>query len=213
MRPAARLASFGALLTCLAGAAHAGEQEWRFDVYLEDKPIGRQSFRLTDDGKQQRMLIEASFDVKILFFTAYSYRHRNEELWEDGCLKRIRSTTDDNGESFRVDGEDNGAGFVVTTKSGRTELGGCVRSFAYWNPELLDAERLLNSQTGEYEAANLTLEADKVLTTAGKALPATRYLLRGDKFRIELWYSPGGDWIALESASKGGRKLRYVRSD
>jgi hypothetical protein len=203
MRLAALLATLTTTLACLAGAAFADDREWRFDVYLEDKPIGQQSFRLIDEGTRQRVIIEASFDVKFLFFTAYSYRHQNEELWEDGCLKRIRSSTDDNGESFRLDGEDRGANFVTTTKSRRTELGDCVRSFAYWNPELLEADRLLNSQTGEYEAATLTLQADE----------AKHYLLRGDKFRIELWYSPDGDWIALESASKGGRKLRYVRSN
>jgi len=101
----------------------------------------------------------------------------------------------------------------VTTRTGRVELGECVRSFAYWNPELLKADRLLNSQTGDSEAATLTLEADTTLTTGSGGVPAKRYLLRGEKFRIELWYSPDGDWLALESATKGGRKLRYVRSN
>ena len=42
---------------------------------------------------------------------------------------------------------------------------------------------------------------------------ARRLVLEGPELRIDLWYSPDDDWLALESASKGGRKLRYVRAD
>ena len=213
MKPIKAIASAAIMLAGLAQGAQARDRSWRFDVFLEDKPIGQQSFRLTEEGDRQRLVIDASFDVKILFFTVYAYRHHNEERWQNGCLARIRSTTDDNGESFRVEGEAHGAKFLVTTNAGRAELGACVRSFAYWNPKLLESTKLLNSQTGEHEPATLTLVGEETLIEDGKRVAATRYSLQGEKFRLELWYSPEGDWLALESSSKGGRKLRYVLAD
>jgi len=198
-----------ALVPALAGASDV--REWRFNVLLNDKPIGSQVFRLTHDGSEARMDIEASFDVKILFFTAYSYRHSNEEIWQGGCLQSIRSTTDDNGKPFHVLGEREGDGFVVDTGGTRETLPTCVRSFAYWNPDYLRSAKLLNSQTGDYEPVTVTNGGKDVLEFRGKRVQARRLSLKGPKFDIALWYSPENDWLALESSSKGGRTLRYVR--
>lgn len=198
------------LLAATATAAVAEEREWRFQVFLEDRPIGQHVFRLSGTRGRQRLVTEASFDVKFLFFTAYSYRHRNEEVWEDGCLKQLQSTTDDNGRLFRVNAVSRADGFVVETPQAKEELGECVRSFAYWNPDYLRAPRLLNSQTGDYEPVALRLIGEDTIAAGGAARPARRYALEGPGFRIDLWYSEEDRWLGLESASKGGRKLRYV---
>jgi hypothetical protein len=205
-----------ALLLASAGVAAATEpreREWRFEVFLEDKPIGEQVFRLREEGGRARLLTEASFDVKVLFFTAYTNRHRNEEIWKDGCLERIESTTDDNGAPFRLHGRVAGEGFVVETEKFSTTLPSCVRSFAYWNVDyLMRAPKLLNSQTGEYETVTVRSLGEERLDVRGAPRPTRRYALEGPKLRIDLWYSLDNDWLALESASKGGRRLRYVRA-
>jgi hypothetical protein len=203
---------FALLLLGLPAVAHAAEvREWRFDVLLEDRPIGSQVFRLTEDGPDAQMDIEASFDVKILFFNAYSYRHQNQEVWQNDCLLSIRSTTDDNGKPFRVRGERESEGFVVDTGKVREILPSCVRSFAYWNPAYLRSANLLNSQTGEYEPVRVTDAGGDVLEFRGTQTKARRVSLKGPEFDIVLWYSSANDWLALESSSKGGRRLRYVR--
>ena len=192
--------------------ALAGEpREWAFNVFLGDKPIGSQVFQLTDDGGEKRVSIQADFDVRILFFTAYSYRHKNEEVWRDGCLRRIESTTDDNGTAFRVLGVQREASFVVETGKSRVTLDDCVWSFAYWDEDFLSQRKLLNSQTGEYEAVSATLVGEETVDYRGRPTRARRWTLAGPKFRIDLWYSPEREWLALESESKGGRRLRYVR--
>jgi hypothetical protein len=199
-------------LVALAGECRGDQpQEWRFKVFLQDKPIGRQVFRLSHEGNRARLLTEAAFDVKVLFFTAYTYRHRAEEIWEDGCLERIESTTDDNGERFRLLGQAAKAGFQVETASFHATLPACVRSFAYWNVDYLNAPKLLNSQTGEYLDVEVRPLGEETLEVDGTRLPARRYALEGPELRIDLWYSLDDDWLALQSVSKGGRKLRYVR--
>jgi hypothetical protein len=203
-----------ALTLVLGGALGAGAsatREWRFDVFLGAKPIGTQVVQVTDEGTRKRVTTEARFDVNILFVNAYSYRHRNEEIWEGGCLASIESTTDDNGKPFRVKGTSGADGFAIETRTAHTTLPSCVRSFAYWNPDFLKAQRLLNAQTGEYEDVILRSLGDETLDVRGEPRPAHRYALEGPKLRIDLWYSPDDDWLALESSSKGGRTIRYVR--
>ena len=54
---------------------------WVFRVYLDDREIGFHEFSVTDRDGGQDVEISAEFDVKFLFFNAYSYDHRNLESW------------------------------------------------------------------------------------------------------------------------------------
>ena len=187
----------------------ANEQKrWDFQVFLEDKPIGYHQFSLQDNIVQST----AEFNIKFLFFNAYQYKHHNREVWESGCLREIQSETVDNGEQYSVDGYVDNNQFYLSTRVDRTELDGCVRSFAYWDPQLIDAPKLLNTQTGEYQQAILEHAGSTEFTRdSGMTITATRYVLRVAESEIELWYGPDNDWLALNSRIKGGRKLRYVR--
>lgn len=186
-------------------------EEWRFNVLLDGSPIGTQTFRRQRDGDESKVTIEATLDVKILFMTAYSYRHRDEEVWTGECLKSMNSTTDDNGSFFRVRASATAEGLLVETGQGRRTLDGCVDSFAYWDPNGLKSSHLLNSQTGEYEAVNLLELGEESVFFRGESVLARRLVISGEKIRIDLWYTAGNDWVALESTTKSGRKLYYQR--
>lgn len=215
MRRRSRFSSLVVLLRMLIGAHHASAGttgEWNFMVLLEGDPIGRQTFRIDDEGPRRRVSIEASMEVKLLFLTVYSYRHKNVEVWEDGCLASIESDTDDNGARFRIRGKREGDALAVDTGKAYVALPGCVRSFAYWDPEMLRQTRLLNSQTGEYQAVQLREAGEEVIAYRGGQQRARRVALEGPELHIDLWYSSADkDWLALESKSKNGRIIRYVR--
>jgi hypothetical protein len=212
MRPPLLLAAAAFALAVGATAARAdAPEEWRFDVLLDGSPIGSQTFRRDRDGETSRVTIDASFDVKFLFLTAYSYRHHHEEVWRGNCLASMESKTDDNGKLFRVSASATPEGFVVDNGGGAKTLPACVDSFAYWDPAELRASHLLNSQTGEYEAVRLEEHGEETLPFRGRDVPARRVALVGDKLHIDLWYTNSDEWLALESTTTSGRRLKYVR--
>ena len=186
-------------------------RDWRFEVLLDDKQIGYHDFNVTDDGQRQVLETEASFDVKFLFITAFRYRHQNTEVWNDGCLSSIAAATDNNGDLLEVDGRQVDDAFRLSRDSGEATLEDCVQTFAYWNPAILDAERLLNSQTGEYESVSVEFEGEDRITLDGSPVDALRYRLMAEAGDIKLWYSDDSArrWLALEAPAKGGRTLRY----
>ena len=196
-----------------AVADNAGSEpgrEWRFKVYLNDREIGYHSFRLADQGDEQHLTSEARFKVKILFFNAYRYEHVNSERWEGNCLERIEAATDVNGDAYSVLGSQVGDRFEVSTAQGNDTLKGCVKTFAYWNPEFLESSRLLNSQTGEYIDVDVAIVSEaETLNVKGQSVEATRYRLVAEGLEIDLWYSTNQEWLALESKLEKGRKLRY----
>lgn len=214
------LVCFGSAIILLVGAATASvtpavvyepefESEWKFAVYLDDSQIGHHIFQLAKREDSWLMTAEADFEVKFLVFTAYRYQHSNREVWRDSCLQEIESSTNANGTEFSVSGARDDSGFTMETDRFRDDLGDCVKTFAYWNPEFLKESRLLNSQTGELLPIRVDPAVEEVLTIKGRETPAMRYHLVAKGMELDIWYSTDRRWLALESKTKGGRKLRY----
>lgn len=185
------------------------EQVWRFQVYVNDRPVGVHEFRLQQQGEQQLLSSVAEFEYKLMFVTLYNYQHRNQEVWQDGCLASIDSSTDANGKDYAVTGKKGVDGFRVVAKQGSATLPDCVMSFAYWNPEFLRASRLLNTQDGDYLEVTVSDPAIEPLQVQGKEMLAQRYQLTAKKLELALWYSEQGAWLGLESIYDNGRTLRY----
>jgi hypothetical protein len=187
------------------------QHEWRFRVLLDDREIGFHDFRVSRSGREQRVEIDARFDVKFLFINAYRYRHQNVETWRDGCLSSIAASTDDNGEMLQVSGAPVTSGFGIDHHAGARILESqCVRSFAYWDLDLLSANRLLNAQTGDFLDVRVEDRGTETLQIGDSAVTARRYTLILPEGSIELWYGRDtGQWLALETRTEGGRLLRY----
>ena len=134
----------------VSDASFAASKQWNFEVLLDGKKIGYHSFLVKRQNNTTVLESQAEFNVKFLFFNAYSYTHKNVETWDGSCLTSISSNTDDNGKLYSVRGKRQEDRFLVTTGNDVSTLPTCPMSFAYWNPDMLDRPQLLNSQTGEY---------------------------------------------------------------
>ena len=122
--------------------------------------------------------------------------------------------TNSNGKQFDVVGELRDESFAVIHSRGNDVLDECVQSFAYWNPSILAAKRLLNSQTGEYENVEIRREASDLVMVGDTAVEAERYTLAAKGGDITLWYAREGyRWLKLEAPAKGGRRIRYLPTD
>jgi len=192
---------------------HTGAIEnWDFDVYLDDKKVGKHRFEVSEEGGVKQVQSEANFAVKILFISAYRYEHSAAERWTDNCLIELDAKTNANGKRVQVSGEQTSAGFVVQNGSKPVELPECVMTFAYWNSEFLDQPRLLNPQTGEYVNVVVEQAADEMLEVRGQKVVASRFQLTAEDVDLTLWYSDDDEWLALESVAEGGRIIRYKLS-
>lgn len=197
-------------LLLLAGptAALAATEAWNFRVLLDDREVGRHEFRLAAVGQQRELRSAAEFNVRLLFINAYSYLHEAVERWQGNCLQSLESRTDTNGKRTVVSAANRAGRLSVVRAKGRDEHAGCVMSFAYWNPEILNARALLNSQTGELVAVTITEQGAETIPVRGELRTATRHRISAEQLQIDLWYAEGR-WVALEALALGGRRLRY----
>jgi hypothetical protein len=176
--------------------AAAGDTHLDFEVSLDSRPVGTHRFDIlrAADGSQTVRSV-AEFEVKILGFIVYRYRHEATERWEQGCLVQIKSSTNDNGRALQVS---------------RVFRDGCVSSYAYWDPaRLLQQRELLNPQTGEFDPVQIESLGEETLVVRGAPVLADRYRLSNGKLVIDLWYSKAGEWLQLDSTTPSNRKLHY----
>jgi hypothetical protein len=203
------------LLTATVATASTGPQveTLSFDVLLNDKPIGSHTFVIRDEPDRTVVRSQARFDVEVLFVPVYSYRHSNVEVWRDGCLRRIDSETDSNGDRYRINGELGDDGFRVATLSeNRRYDDSCVMSFAYWNKRMLGQQKLLNAQTGELIDVDVSALGRRTLALPGGSVDTNAFRVTSADGEVDilLHYSRDGDrWLALESTLQNGRVMRY----
>jgi hypothetical protein len=183
-----------------------------FDVYLNDKKVGKHSFEVVETNGVREVMSEANFVYRILFIPAYTYEHRSAERWADNCLLEFDARTNANGDRIEVSGERTGSGFRVEKGDQPVQLPECVMTFAYWNPDFLDQPRLLNPQTGEYVDVTVEKVGKETLQVNGRPVDATRFRLTAYEVDLTLWYSTDDEWLALESVAKGDNIIRYERS-
>ncbi|MGJ7573010.1 DUF6134 family protein [Variovorax sp. RB2P76] len=206
------VAALAALLNGAATASAAGPTggEWDFRVLLDDAPIGEHRFALAASGDERKLTSEARFAVKLLGVTVYRYQHNATEMWRGDCLKRLSSKTDDDGTPERVNAEAAGDNaLAVTTPKGTQSLEGCVMSFAYWNPAIRTQDKLLNAQSGKFEAVKVSRAGNGTVEVRGQQVAATRWRIATDAQPIDVWYSQQGEWLGLDSMVSGNRKLSY----
>lgn len=186
----------------LRGAQAAIAYQREFLVYLQDRRIGTHRFEITAPGPGGVATVRstASFDVKILGLTAYRYRYRHVavEQWRDGCLLALESRTDDSGHSMQA-------------RSAPGERG-CLMGHAYWDPRILTQRYLLNPQTGALDAVQVEERGTQKLDVGGTLQEAEHYRLTSAQLSMDLWYSPDGRWLQLDSTTRDGKRLRYRRN-
>jgi len=185
-----------------------------FDVYLDDNKIGKHQVSIAKENNEKYVEIKANMQVRLLFITLFHYEHEAYEHWQQGCVSKLDTRTLDDGENLTVTGRMVEDGFEVISSEETRLLSDCVRTFAYWDPQLLSSEYLLNTQNGKYEAAELVEEGKSSLSFNGANYGAQHYRLNvGDSVVIRLWYDAEDNWQALETEVAGGRKLRYLRQE
>lgn len=211
------LLALGAGLAADAAANPAPRLEWDFTVLLDGRPIGTHRFALDADGAQGRTLSsDAAFKVTLLGVPLYRYEHHAVERWSQGCLVSLSARTDDDGRRLKVRGEAREGRFdariseaddPATEPSDSAE--GCASSFAYWDPMLRTRARLLNPQTGRFEGLQASPLAPRRIEVRGDAVLAQGWRLKAASGPIDVWYTPQGDWIGLDTTVRDTRQLSY----
>ena len=180
-------------------------QDFNFKIFINDKEAGSHSFRLQQQGENLLVSSRMNLEFKVFRVRQVKYSHSADEVWQGGCLISLKSETRKQGVPAYVNASIDSGSLVVVNGKGSETITGCARSFAYWNPALLKAESLLNSESGQYlpvEISSNVVEPENI----------THMTISGPKADIRLQYDSAGNWLSLESDLQFGNVIRYQRT-
>ena len=197
-------------LDSVANTTLTTEEQLSFRVFLDDREIGYHNVQLRRTPEETEVSVDTSFDIKILFFNAFSYRHSAEERWDGVCLEEVRSETNYGGDQLFMRSEAADTGMKIINQNQEIMLTGCIRSYAYWDLERLRTSHLLNTQTGEYQKVAITDLGTKPLQIGSRKLIADSYQLETEQGDITLWYGKNREWLGLQTRVRGDRVLTYI---
>ena len=183
-------------------AAIPPAQRMPFSVRRGDDFIGEHVVSFRRDGNRVEVSVAAAFQVKIAFITAWRYTHQNREVWEDGRLISVDSTTDDDGTARRVTARATAAGLEVDGRDGRFTVPADTVSTSWWNAEVVNRSEVLDTQNGVMRAYDVAAGPLETVTAAGRPVRARGYTLSGD-FDLRIWYSEQDQWVKMRFDARG----------
>jgi hypothetical protein len=171
-------------LLCCGAAMPAHAELYDFQVRCNGNPVGHHTVVVTRHDDQTDVHVDIALAVHVAGLELYRYRHVSQELWRDGKLVSLESSTDDDGEPLTLSVHRDGDGHLVAQNAeGKHVLPDDVVPTSYWNPALLTRSEVLDSQSG------------KLMKVAITQQPDGSYKMSGD-LRIQLNYQQGR-WSGL----------------
>ena len=139
----------------------------------------------------------------------FTYKHESIESYENGCLISINSITNDDGDNYRLSGEGSVDEMNILVNDKKINLLGCVTTFNYWDPDVVNKKKLLNAQNGEWLDIDSKYLGNSVISVKGEETYTNHYRLKAslkgyEKFIIDLWYDKNGNWLKLLSPTAAG---------
>ncbi len=201
----------GAVLAPLAAfsaAAIPSAERIAFEIRRDGAAIGSHDIVFERHGDALHVAIDIEIEIRFAFITLFRYRHRNREVWRDGRLVALDSTTDDDGRRHRVRVRATAAGLRVEGTDGSFLAPPDTLPTSYWNPETVARDRLLDTQHGRMVDIRITPAGQEPVTIDGAAVPSRKYRMSGD-LELELWYTPEGRLASIAFEARGAT-VRYA---
>ncbi|MEL3891177.1 DUF6134 family protein [Ferrovibrio sp. MS7] len=197
----------GLLLQPVSAMAATTEQ-WAFRAIRKGEDIGHHNVTVTRRDGEARATVDISLIVRAFgFLPLYHYHHKSQELWRDGRLVNLESTTDDNGTQHYVK--------AFATADGVLQIEGSrfkgsapadVMTTSYWNNAFPRHKLLLDTQSGRLLV--VTVAEQPLQPEEGVPPDARHYRLDGD-LRLELWYDAARRWIKNRFRASDGSVIDY----
>ncbi len=183
-------------------AAFPGAREVAFTILSDQEPIGRHSVTFEQRGQDLVVDIDIAIEVRFAFLTLFRYQHSNREVWRDGRLVSLNTSTDDDGTRYTVTARATPDGIWIEGAAGRYLAPLDIVPTSYWNPITVEQSRLLDTQRGAILDVNIKPIGNEVITVGDTRVSVKRFTVDGD-LKLDVWYTDRGEWTKMAFETRG----------
>jgi hypothetical protein len=200
------------------GLLTAADVEVRdFVIWVDGKRGGEYHMTINreNDGT---VTMTGQADVLLKYFgglKTYTYSYRGSEVWKDGKLLGLSSSSNDDGKQYTVTVVPEGANLRVKVNGQERLTRGDVWVTTYWHLPIAQQRNapvpLIDADTGRELNARLDFVGANQLNIAGQVQNFNRYRVSGG-VQVDLWYD-GAEQLVRQEWIEDGHKsiLELVR--
>ena len=181
-----------------------------FAVMRDGDQIGTHALHFTNSGDETRVEINTDVAVKVLFVTAYKFKHHGTELWRDGKLVAYNSQTDDDGTEKSLNAQAKGDSLAVNGSAGSWTADPSIIPASLWDMRIVKQNQVLNTLDGRPMKVQVSDAGMDEVQVAGRNVETHHYVITGDLDR-ELWYDANGVLSHVRFKGKDGSQIDYIR--
>ncbi len=205
------LAATAALITGVGIAAIPSDDVLPFEVTRNGKDMGTHVLRFSQDGERTIVDIDINFRAGLGPITFFRYEHSNREIWEGDKLISMESTTNDNGTDYFVNVSREDDTLVVESQNGIQVVPGDLLPSTYWRYEMMQADRVINSQRGTILDVTSDDLGRQVHMVDGMERELDCYLMKS-RIMAEVCYTPETrEWARMAFEARG-QEIVYTRT-
>lgn len=173
---------------------------FKYDIFYKDEKVGEHRLKVVPEGDFIRLDHSREIDVKVMFISAFTEKHRSTEWWtKTPHLDKLNAKTQMNGKEVYMSGQISPKGLLFRVGD-QEELAplDAVTLDSYW---VADAPR---------HSVVIDVSQGKLIKTTSKILPDGSIELTGDGFKGKFTYE--GDFLSVGELSRNGNTVVYKKS-
>ena len=183
-----------------------------FAVVREKSKIGEHVLTFEDAGNGNLTVrVAVELRVGIGPIALFRYKHSAAEVWQNGQLAALDTTTNDDGTPNKVSGRSTPTGFMVEgTRAPLYTAPPEALPATHWNRKQLDGP-WINTQDGRLLHPVITPKGSSAIPTASGAMIAANHFSTSGDAILETWYDDSPNWAGLSFKAGDGSDIVYER--
>jgi len=190
-----------------------------FDIYRNNKNIGKHIFSFNRSGDQLTVSSEINFEIKKLGVSLYKYHVKGTEVYIKGNLIKFNSNTLQNKKIKYVNLDLKDNNFIIDGSSFKGKVPNNYILGTWWNHSIVKADAQISAVSGRIIKQKVTFLGKETLTINGKTYNALHFnfsstdkkLKKDKKLNTDVWYDEDSmNWIKASFDKRGNWEYKLV---
>ena len=197
----------------LTGAASAAgvpkDGVLAFDIVRNGEAIGTHTYHFDRSGDRTEVRIKTDINFRLFFIPVYRFEHESTEVWQDGKLASLESSTNENGTPVKLQVHRDEDSLMVYGEDGNLHVDREIIPASLWNRLVLNRSQTLTTISGNVKKFEVEYVGETELEVRGKKITTQHFRLAGE-FERELWYDKDDVLVGVRFEASDGSTVAYV---
>ena len=180
-----------------------------FDIVRNGEAIGTHTYHFDRSDDRTEVRIKTDINFRLFFIPVYRFEHESKEVWQDGKLASLESSTNENGTPVKLQVHRDEDSLMVYGEDGNLHVDREIIPASLWNRLVLDRSQTLTTISGNVKKFEVEYVGEKELEVRGKKITTQHFRLTGE-FERELWYDKDDVLVGVRFVASDGSTVAYV---